>query len=202
MFPVLALKRQWKIILSSPPIPRTCLAHKTRSGTEMPGLMETRIGNSAVDSLISQDMLPCMCPQVPSASTVVGSEWGRFLTCIMGCLQMPWGDAGDSPRCSWWSCSGKGDGTESDTHCSSCMNSLWNLKYTCLPHINWYLFILDLGKSFKYTDKQIAWPKSSFCWSLLWWALLQIQGYLGLFFFFAWLISKSCSWVLLITRES
>lgn len=43
----------------------------------MPGLMETRIGNSAVDSLISQDMLPCMCPQVPSASTVVGSEWGQ-----------------------------------------------------------------------------------------------------------------------------
>lgn len=76
MFPDFALKRHWKIILSSPPIPWTCLAHKIGSSTEMSGLRDIRIGKSAVDRLISQGRSAAVYPRIPSASGTSSCELG------------------------------------------------------------------------------------------------------------------------------
>jgi len=134
MLPVLALKRQWKIFLSSPPIPWTCLAHKTGSSIEMPGLMETRTGKSAVDSLISQGISACLCPQIPSASGTHSCEFGGepeslpVLRSGYKCIRWCWGQ---SPiQLMQLLC--KGDGTEGKTLLWSYVNYLQNLKNTSL----------------------------------------------------------------------
>lgn len=83
----------------------------------MPGLMETRIGKSAADSLISQGMSACVCSRIPSASGTYSGERGGepeslpVLRSVCRCIRGRWWQSPIQLMQLLW----KGDGTESKT---------------------------------------------------------------------------------------